>query len=156
MSDFERMYGEDYAVVHRNGKVTVALRMRERAVMTERYGTALWKAAVRFWVVMIALSLVVWRDSSATAGNAWLVPLLTVGCGGIAVGVAAWTRGMVRDRRRVFSAWTAGLLIPLFFMLALQADEIAVALVSGGGLAAAFAATVWWSREHHNTHQLRG
>ncbi len=114
--DFEELYGEAYGVAHRNGSITVRLPVRRASAAGTRYRVPLWRAVLRYWCGALILATFAWWNALGRGGHvggpsaeplAWLIPLVTV-VGGLAALGTSWLSGLiVRDRRVLFSAWSA-------------------------------------------------
>jgi hypothetical protein len=152
--DYEELYGERYGVVHRNGSVSVALPVRSPSAAGQRFSVPLWRAVLRYWCGALIFALFAWWNALGRAGHiggagaephAWLIPVVTV-CGGlVAVLIARRSRLVVNDRRVLFSVWSACGVLAALVAPALFAREAFTDRTVAGGAAifVAFLITVF-------------
>ena len=142
--DYEELYGERYGVVHRNGSVSVALPARLKARVNPRYSVPLWRAVLRYWCgTLILATLALWNalgrnghiGGDRAEPHAWLIPVVTVIGGLVALLVARSSRLAARDRRVLFSAWSASGVLGVLFAPAVFAHEGLVDATIAGGAA---------------------
>jgi hypothetical protein len=133
----DTLFGEDYFALHRNGSAPVSR-------PSERFAVPLWRAVLRYWVGVLIVSEVAWNHAGgpAPAGNRWLLPLLAV-LGGVVALTIAWLSNLrTPDRRLLYSAWSASAVVAAFVAWLLRfPSDVAIPFVAGA-MFAAFVATV--------------